>query len=155
MKVAPGPLRRTVVSVVVWCLVVATGSSLVWVIISGAGQDFVGQDRALPDTSASVAAPSSTGTPSTTTVTQDPSGAAVSTTWSGSAGVVTTRCAGTRITLVRALPSADGYVVEVKDRGPDEVDVEFEGRGDETVPETRVRARCVDGTPQYDARDED
>lgn len=155
MKVAPGPLRRTVVSVVVWCLVVATGSSLVWVIISGAGQDFVGQDRALPDTSASVAAPSPTGTPSTTTVPQDPSGAAVSTTWSGSAGVVTTRCAGTRITLVRALPSADGYVVEVKDRGPDEVDVEFEGRGDETVPETRVRARCVDGTPRYDARDED
>lgn len=155
MKVAHGSVRRTVLSVVVWCLVVAAGSSLVWAIISGAGQDFAGQDRALPGTSDSVAEPSSTSTQGTSAPTQASTDAAVSTTWSGSAGVVTTRCSGTRITLVRALPSADGYVVEVKDRGPDEVDVEFEGRGDETVPETRVRARCVDGTPKYDAQDED
>lgn len=155
MKVAQGSVRRTVLSVIVWCLVVAAGSSLVWVIISGAGQDFVGQDRALPDSPTSDSVPSSTGTTSTSPSTAASAETATSTTWSGSAGVVTTRCNGTRISLVRALPSADGYVVEVKDRGPEEVDVEFEGRGDETVPETRVRARCVDGTPRYDARDED
>lgn len=155
MKLMHGSVRRTVLSVVVWCLVVAAGSSLVWVIISGAGQDFVGQDRALPDTSASTTVPPATGSTTTSPSTDASTEAATSTTWSGSAGVVTTRCNGSRISLVRALPSADGYVVEVKDRGPDEVDVEFEGRGDETVPETRVRARCVDGTPRYDARDED
>lgn len=155
MKVAHGSVRRTVLSVVLWCLVVAAGSSLVWVIISGAGQDFAGQDRALPGTSAPVVVPSSASTKGSSAATQTSTDAAVSTTWSGSAGVVTTRCNGTRITLVRALPSADGYVVEVKDRGPDEVDVEFEGRGDETVPETRVLARCVNGTPKYDAQNED
>ena len=75
-------------------------------------------------------------------------------TWTGAAGVVTTRCTGSRIELAGASASADGYVVEVDDRGPGRVRVEFEGRGDETVPETRVEARCVGGVPSYDVRTE-
>lgn len=155
MEVNRTSVRRTVLSVAAWCVVVAVGSSLVWAIISRAGQDFVNPDRVVPGTSESVAEPPSTTTKGTSAATEASSDTAVSTTWSGSAGVVTTRCSGTRIALVRALPSADGYVVEVKDRGPDEVDVEFEGRGDETVPETRLRAHCVNGRPEYDAQVED
>lgn len=86
--------------------------------------------------------------------TRDPAPAARSATWSGPAGVVTTRCVGDRINLVRAVPSADGYVVEVKDQGPEEVEVEFEGRGEDTQPETRVEATCVGGSPRYSVRRE-
>ena len=75
-------------------------------------------------------------------------------TWSGAAGTVTTRCTGSRIELAGASASADGYVVEVDDRGPDRVRVEFEGRGDETVPETRVEAHCAAGRPSYDVTTE-
>lgn len=75
--------------------------------------------------------------------------------WSGPAGVVTTRCTGSRIELAGASASADGYVVEVEDRGPERVRVEFEGRNDETVPETRVEARCVGGRPAYSVRSRD
>ncbi|MBS45935.1 MAG: hypothetical protein CMH83_22735 [Nocardioides sp.] len=73
-------------------------------------------------------------------------------TWTGSAGVVTVECRGAAASLVGAQPSADGYYVEVKDRGPGRVEVEFEGRGDEDGAETRVRAECVGGTPTFEVR---
>jgi hypothetical protein len=68
--------------------------------------------------------------------------------------VVTTRCVGARIELAGATASADGYVVEVGERGPERVEVEFEGKGEETVRETRVEARCVNGRPAYSVRGE-
>lgn len=85
----------------------------------------------------------------TTTPAPPPATPTRSRTWTGAAGVVTTRCTGTVIELSGASASADGYTVEVKERGPQRVEVEFEGRGEDTVEDTRVRARCVDGTPVY------
>ncbi|WP_370249356.1 hypothetical protein [Nocardioides sp.] len=76
-------------------------------------------------------------------------------TWTGAPGVVTTRCTGPVIELSGASASADGYTVEVKDRGPQRVEVEFEGRGEDTVQDTRVRARCVGGTPVYQVEADD
>lgn len=152
MRLPETAVRRALVAVVLWCLVVTAGSGLVWTVISGAGQEFVAQPGGPAQTADPVdpSTPTSAGQPPTT-----PGAPVRSKTWSGSAGVVTTRCTDSRIELVRAVPSADGYVVEVKDGGPGQVDVEFEGRGDATVPETRVRARCVNGSPLYDARAED
>lgn len=95
------------------------------------------------------AEPTTAVTPRPTRRASSPAPVERSATWTGSAGVVTTRCAGSVISLVRAVPSADGYRVEVKDNGPREVEVEFEGRGEETEQETRVRAECVGGSPRY------
>lgn len=107
-------------------------------------------------TPSSTAGPAATERPPSPATPERPAEPATrSRTWTGPAGVVTTRCTGSRIELAGAAASADGYVVEVKDRGPREVDVEFEGRGEETVPETRVRARCVDGLPDYEIEAED
>lgn len=155
--------RRVVLAAGVWMLVVVLGSWLVWTVISSAGQDFTSDRDTLPaGPGAVVAEPSTSSVPSagaTPGAGASPTSAGVtptrSRTWTGSAGVVTARCAGARIELAGAAASADGYVVEVKDRGPDRVEVEFEGRGDETVPETRVRAQCVGGVPQFTDRVED
>lgn len=150
--------RRMVVAAGVWMLVVVLGSWLVWTVISSAGQDFTDQDTLPAGPGAAVSEPSTSPGPSTGPGPVPGSPVATPTrsrTWTGSAGVVTTRCTGARIELAGAAASADGYVVEVKDRGPDRVEVEFEGRGDETVPETLVRAECVDGVPQFTDRVED
>lgn len=112
---------------------------------SGAGSGAGDQPTAA--TSSAPSAPSAT--PRPTRRASSPAAVERSATWSGAAGVVTTRCAGSVISLVRAVPSADGYRVEVKDNGPREVEVEFEGRGQETEQETRVRAECVGGAPRY------
>lgn len=188
------PVRRVLWLVAAWLLVVATGSWLVWTVISDVGEErrpglavpvrpgqtpvaSPGEDRAdptptaapSPSRTASTTAPATA--PATTPASVSPSrstpsagadrgatGGSATTrtlTWTGAAGVVTTRCTGARIELVGASASADGYVVEVDDRGPTRVRVEFEGRGDETVPETRVEARCVAGEPSYDVRSGD
>ncbi len=185
------PVRRIVWVVAAWLLVVATGSWLVWTVISGVGEErrpglavpdrpggtgglSPGDGSPEPASTAGTAVPepggsssaSASPSPSTSPSRSTPSasarpgatagGATARTlTWTGAAGVVTTRCTGSRIELVGASASADGYVVEVDDRGPDRVRVEFEGRGDETVPETRVEARCVAGRPSYDVSSED
>jgi hypothetical protein len=44
--------------------------------------------------------------------------------------------------------------VEVKDRGPERVEAEFEGRGEQEGAETRVRAECVSGVPEFEERAE-
>jgi hypothetical protein len=52
------------------------------------------------------------------------------------------RCAGTE-------PRTRGYAVEVDDRGPDWVEVEFEA-DDGSETRVRVRASCVDGVPAFE-----
>jgi hypothetical protein len=68
--------------------------------------------------------------------------------WQGAAGTVSARCEDARIWLASAFPR-DGWGIEVKKRGPDEVDVELESGGDEQR-RTRVRAECAGGVPRFD-----
>ncbi|NUS51781.1 MAG: hypothetical protein HOQ22_12185, partial [Nocardioidaceae bacterium] len=65
--------------------------------------------------------------------------------WRGRAGYVSVRCQGSSISLQSASPD-DGYSVDVRERGPEEVEVRFEG-GEH---EARVRAECVDGRARFD-----
>ena len=112
-----------------WLVTVAAASALTWSVISLAGAR-VGQPGV-------VAIP----TPVATTSTADNPR-----TWTGSAGKVTARCTGGDISLVAATPS-DGFGVEVKDRGPTRLLLEFERKDAEE--EIRVRATCVDGSPVF------
>ena len=57
-------------------------------------------------------------------------------------------CAGSVISLVSA--SADtGFRAEVGNRGPEELEVEFEGREDESGKHAKVRGECAGGTPRF------
>ncbi len=160
-----GRLRTVVVGVLLWVLVVAAGSSLVWVVISRAGQDVgsgaVSPPSATPSTSSSPTSsstPRPSGSPSASPTTSRPSGSGgpepVRRTWSGAAGVVTVQCRGAAVSLVGAQPSADGYTVDVEERGPERVEVELQQRGDDGA-ETRVRATCSRGTPVIDVELDD
>lgn len=93
---------------------------------------------------APTSAPSSQGTGPSATVQRR--------TWSGAAGVVTAECRASAISLVGASASADGYVVEVNDRGPEKLEVHFEGRGGEDGNETEVRAECRGGIPTFSVK---
>jgi len=70
-------------------------------------------------------------------------------TWSGTGGSVVAECTGNRIRLVAAQPDG-GFAVEVGNRGPEEVEVKFDGRGDEER-ESEVHAVCAGGTPRFSA----
>lgn len=71
-------------------------------------------------------------------------------TWQGPGGTVVVTCRGERAELDAAQPDS-GYHVEVRDRGPDEVEVDFEGQGTNEDAGTRVRATCESGEPRFDA----
>ncbi|GAW49059.1 MULTISPECIES: hypothetical protein [unclassified Nocardioides] len=142
---------RTVISAVAaWLVVVILGSTLVWAVISRAGDGIA--PTVGPGVTDSVTGPSrSPGSP--TTPSSDATGGPERRSWQGAGGVVTAQCRGERISVVA---SADpGFVVERESRGLDEVRVSFQGQGDEGR-ETEVRARCVDGVPDFevDARDD-
>lgn len=141
---------RTVVSAVVaWLVVVAVGSTVVWLVISRAG------DGISPAATPGIA-PSSTSTKPSTDRPSTPasSGPTVERrTWQGAGGLVTAECRGERIALVSSSADA-GFVVEPGSRGPDEVRVAFEGQGDEGR-DTSVRARCEGGVPVFEAQTSD
>lgn len=65
-------------------------------------------------------------------------------TWRGSAGSVTVVCDGRTISLQAASPN-NGYSVEVRERGPQEVEVRL--RSDDE--EARVEAFCASGRAQF------
>lgn len=142
-----------------WALVVALGSSVVWGVVSRAGEQAGGAES---ETTAwdVVARPTPRPTPRPTTsptarptATPTPAAApaAVRGTWWDDAGTVVAACRGTAIALVRAVPSADGYAVEVEDRGPERLRVDFTGREDESGREARVEAVCEGGRPRFRA----
>jgi len=116
------------VVIALWVLTVACASALTWTVISLTGEQ-VGQP-------AVVAVP----TPVATTSPGHNPG-----TWIGGSGKVIARCNDERITLVAATPT-DGYTVEVKDRGPAQLQLEFERGGSK---ETRIRAVCLGGSPVF------
>lgn len=77
-------------------------------------------------------------------------------TWSGRAGSVAARCTGSTIGLASAWPG-DGWRMQVDERGPSRVKVEFHlARSDreaesesETADSVEVRAECVGGVPRF------
>ncbi|RYP85329.1 hypothetical protein EKO23_12655 [Nocardioides guangzhouensis] len=194
-------VRGWLLGVMAWLLVVLVGSSLVWVVISRAGQGVapspgsgdpgqVAAGAAASSPGAAVTpAPSTTsrptlrpepsdsarpsGPPSPRAGTTDgpddssPSAAppasapsastsgarAVRRTWSGVGGTVVAECRGETIRMMGAQPDG-GFAVEVLDRGPHQVKVEFRGRGDEHR-ESQVESECEAGTPHFSAENKD
>ncbi|WP_395659441.1 hypothetical protein [Nocardioides sp.] len=160
--------RTVLTAVAAWVAVVAVGSTVVWLVISRAGD--VITPTATPDLS-STSTPRTAPTSRTPHPSSGPSGSSSAPssgssgssspaagperrTWQGPGGLVTVECQGATITLVASSADA-GFVVSPESRGPDEVDVAFEGQGEEGR-ETRVRAHCAQGVPTFevDARDE-
>jgi hypothetical protein len=153
--------RFTVIFTATWLAVVVVCSTLVWAVISRAGEGVTSGET--PERSESTSSPRNTGTPSTApTISPStapnssppspgetpPTPTAVERTWSGVGGVVVVVCRGTAAELRAATPD-DGFAVEVDDTGPDRVEVEFEGRGDSDA-RTRVRVECVEGEPSFE-----
>ena len=68
--------------------------------------------------------------------------------WTVTGGQVGVSCEGATITLLYATPS-DGWSVDVKRSGPQEVEAEFELGDDDTT----VRAVCVGGVPEQTTDD--
>ncbi len=67
--------------------------------------------------------------------------------------MVTARCRGAAVSLVSAQPDA-GFAVEVGDRGPEQLEVKFEGREDESGRHTELRAVCAGGVPRFTSQSE-
>jgi hypothetical protein len=135
--------RAVASAVVAWLVVVAVGSTVVWLVISRAGDGIA--PAAAPSIAPS-ATPSATDRPSS----PSPGGTtAQRRTWQGAGGLVTVECDGETISLVSSSADA-GFLVDPEKRGPDEVRVAFEGQGDEGR-ETSVRARCEGGVPVFEA----
>ena len=75
-------------------------------------------------------------------------------TWDGVGGSVAAECRGSAISLVAAQPD-EGYRAEVKNAGPEELEVEFEGREEESGSGAEVSAQCVSGLPRFEVETED
>ena len=161
--------RAVLLGVAAWLAVVAVGSTAVWLVISQAGADVgttgsplpAAATRTGPPASPSTSRPSHTsrpsarptGRPSPTTSTPPPPPAAERRTWQGVGGYVTAECRGSDLALVAAQPDA-GFAISVSDRGPDTLEVAFEGREDENGRHSEVRGVCVGGAPRFTAQPE-
>lgn len=167
--------RSTLAAFGVWLLVVAVGSALVWAVISRAGEGVVSSESlSVPSASggpagtAPVPSLSPTGSPTdgptagptdtpsdrlSDSPSDEPSGVSsgppVSRTWQGLGGTVVASCSGTAVGLVGAHPD-DGFAVEVRERGPRRLDVEFEEHGEGSERKTRVRATCSGSVATFD-----
>jgi hypothetical protein len=124
------PIRSAIAITGVWLITVAAASALTWSVISLAGAR-VGQPAVV-----AIPTPAASATPG-----HNPA------TWTGASGKVTARCKGQDISLVAATPS-DGFGVDVKDRGPAQLLLEFERKSD-AGGESHIRATCVDGSPVF------
>lgn len=94
--------------------------------------------------------PSPTPEPTVGPTTSPPPVLDVVRTWDVDGGQVSATCRATTIGLLYATAS-DGWTVETKGTGPEEIEVELK-RGE---LETKVRAHCVDGIPTLSAESED
>ena len=144
-----GISRIGVVAVVGWAVAVVLAGSIAWravtvidtettasgVLTQAQVLDALAQVRA----TAGPATPAPTPTPSPDV----PTAPEVVRTWTVTGGTVATSCRDTAITLLYATP-VDGWKVEVKAAGPDEVVVELEGADQEVT----LRAACVAGVPE-------
>ena len=144
-----GISRIGVVAVVGWAVAVVLAGSIAWravtvidtettasgVLTQAQVLDALAQVRA----TAGPATPAPTPTPSPDV----PTAPEVVRTWTVTGGTVATSCRDTAITLLYATP-VDGWKVEVKAGGPDQVVVELEGADQEVT----LRAACVAGVPE-------
>jgi len=87
------------------------------------------------------AGPTATPTPDPTRTPPPPT--EIARTWAVAGGTVGATCRGASISHDYATPT-DGWGVEVKSRGPEATEVEFESEHGETT----VRAQCVAGVPE-------
>lgn len=160
--------QRILVAIVLWLVVVASVSALVWLVISHTGADLVASDQPVgtprtggttPSRSPSTSPPGSpSATPSASpgeSPSETPSGtpSPVRGTWQGSAGTIVAACAAAEIRLVSAQP-ADGFRAEAELEGRRLV-VQFEGREDRSGTEVSVMAQCVSGVPDFTVVTED
>lgn len=167
---------RVLFAVLGWLVVVVAGSALAWTVISRTGQDVLTSEQPVVATTGSgparttdaarpsrsdspratrgTASPSPSGPASPSTAAPPPSSSAPPPpvterrTWQGPGGLVVVECRGAAVSLVAAQPDA-GYAVEVDDEGPEELEVEFEGREDESGSHASIHARCVGGVPRF------
>ncbi len=164
-------VRTAVLGVVVWCGVVALVSTLVWVVISRAGQGVVPETTPQADVTGSLPvppgdrlrsarpAPGATLSPRpsapssgpTTPVLPPTSGSSPATlpqrrSWNGGAGHMVVECRGASASLVSAFPNA-GYRYTILARGPSLVQVRFARIGEDRG--VTVSARCVAGVPHF------
>lgn len=132
-----------VVWAAIWAVVVAISATSVWSAISRAGTHATSQ--APPPMPSSVLSPTPRPTPGEP-MTKSTRPVAVQGSWNGPAGRVTATCRTQRIRLDSAVP-ADGFTVEIEDRGPETLEVEFhQHRADR---ELKVRGVCRAGTPKF------
>jgi len=122
--------RRVVGFAAVWLATVAGASTLTWSVISATGA------RVGDTTTVAVTEPAGPGPASDTR------------TWSGRGGRLSATCAGDSISLGTAVPDV-GYWVKVHDRGPEELEVDFEATDPDDYREVRISATCVDGSPVF------
>ena len=161
----------------IWGIIVAVSATGVWVAISRAGNHVTSQTaptlpgthtitpaaqptpRATPSatprpipqaTPLPTPRPSSRPTPSDPR-TDNPGPVATRASWSGSAGRVTATCRGQQIRLDAAVP-ANGFSVEIGNRGPETLEIEFhQTRGEN---ESKVRGVCRAGGPVFTVEQE-
>jgi hypothetical protein len=161
--------RPILVAVAAWLVVVAVGSTLVWAVISRAGDGVVSADSPsssaqptdgpteLPTTRPTITGdPTGSGSPSaseSSTTEPPPSADPVRRTWQGLGGTVAVVCRGAAVSLDSAQPDS-GFTIEVHERGPQRVEVRFEGRDEESDEESRVRATCRAGVPAFEVDDD-
>lgn len=118
---------RWVLIGMIWIATVAGTSALVWTVISITG--LRGGDSVL-------VSPASA----------DPDGSAVPGFWRGAAGRVSATCKGDDVFLGTAVPQP-GHTVDVTNRGPRKLELEFEAKGE--GGDVYLVVRCVDGAPQF------
>lgn len=150
--------RALVFGALSWVLVVALGSTLVWTVISRAGDGVVSATPPVVGATSSPGAepsspgpePSSQSASAPSTQSNSPTTPApVRRTWQGLGGFVVAQCLGAQISLVSATADA-GFATDATETGPERLQVEFEGREDESGSHSEVRAVCVDGVPQFE-----
>ena len=161
-------MRRSTVLLggLVWLAIVVAVSAITWFVIDAAGRDVLtsGQASTLPTAGGAASQDTPSGTPGgdrtsspgpsspRSTATRDATAPAIPGTvqvraWQGAAGTVVARCTGSSVTLQSATPT-DGWGIEVKERGPREIEVEFEQNG-ESEGRTRVEGGCAGGVPRF------
>lgn len=166
-RVTPRALPRAA-AVALWLLAALVAGGVAWWAVAAVGGETGTDGRVLTqdEVAAALAEASSAPTPAPTTPSPTPTPAPTATpgpttppaaspvvrAWDVSGGQVAAQCDGAAITLVYATP-LDGWSVEVKGSGPEQVEVELR----QGELETKVRATCVDGvpTPTVESDDDD
>jgi hypothetical protein len=133
---------RVFAAIVTWLVIVAGTSTLVWAVISRAGDDLATSEQ--PPTAAT---PTDGHRPSSR-----PSGARRA--WQGPAGLIVATCDRRAIRLVSAQPGS-GFHVEVRENGPGRLKVEFEAREAGRGGDVTVMARCASGIPTFASQADD